>query len=233
MLVAPQRLSSVDKSQIQSSLGVCNKRMCITASIKQTAVVEGHKQLGHCRAWSICCPKNFAIQEGMECKGGSAVPQPAAVPCLQLSGHLKFKAFSPRLFSPPSPAAHTDPGAAALSGTHGLTGGQTPPAHPQHFGLSPHHQHRGQAALPHGSHGLLLHHVLRGGKSACVFPPSRCQEQGGVHGGERGCHQVTTRIPNFSYLPPCAVLSSAFLNVPILGDTRGQAGWGHEHQTEM
>lgn len=207
MSVAPQHLSSRNKSQIQSSVGVCNKCVCITASMKRTTAVKGHKQPGHCRARSICCPKNFAIQEGMEHMGGSAVPLPAAVPCLQLSGHLKFKSFSPRLFSPPSPAAHTDPGAAGPPGTHGLAGGQTPPAHPQHFGLSPHHQHRGQAALPHGSHGLLLHHVLRGGKSACVFPPCQCQEQGGLHGGERGCHQVTTRIPNWIHLPPRAVLS--------------------------
>lgn len=53
---------------------------------------------------------------------------------------------------PPSPA-------------HGDSSGQTAPADPQQPGLPSHHQHRCQETIPHGGHGLSLHHVLRGGES--------------------------------------------------------------------
>lgn len=63
---------------------------------------------------------------------------------------------------------------------HGDARSETAPAHPQQPGPPAHRQHRCQAKVPHGGHGLPLYHVLRGGKSGtlsqrrrrgAVYPP--------------------------------------------------------------
>lgn len=71
----------------------------------------------------------------------------------------------PGLGSPVSQAAL---GSRSCSPPNGLFSCQVPPAHRQQPGLPPHRQHRSQEAVPHGGHGLLLHHVLCLGKSS--FP---------------------------------------------------------------
>lgn len=88
----------------------------------------------------------------------------------QLPSQPLLKGAGPSLWfslpwGPGRPAPSRPPQPAPSSLAHGDARGETAPAHPQQPGLPPHRQHRRQAAVPHGGHGLPLHHVLRGSKS--------------------------------------------------------------------
>lgn len=138
---------------------------------KKRSMISWNQQL-----WSLE-KKKKKIRDKCWSRGISAVgPHPWALTYALLS-RPPSRAFEPQLPSePPFKGAGLVPLVSSALGTreacalpstpaHGDARGETSPADPQQPGLPPHRQHRCQAAVPHGGHGLPLHHVLCGGES--------------------------------------------------------------------